>query len=98
VLDYSEPGLQLYGFYRTPALDCFVNWSESRVLSISHESYKGWPYYLNSGSLLNITYTVKPQGSAVQLVVDEGHQGVPQSVLNDPAYRYNVWSWNLIEG
>jgi hypothetical protein len=40
VLDYSEPGLQLYGFYRTPALDCFVNWSESRVLSISHESYK----------------------------------------------------------
>jgi hypothetical protein len=47
---------------------------------------------------LNITYTVKPQGSAVQLVVDEGHQGVPQSVLNDPAYRYNVWSWNLIEG
>ncbi|KAG7574052.1 Zinc finger RING-type [Arabidopsis suecica] len=98
VLDYSKPGLQLYGFYRTPALDCFVNWSESRVLPVSNDSYKGWPYYLNRGTLLNITYTVNPQGSAVQLVVDEGHQGSPQSVLNDPAYRDTAWSWNLIQG
>nr|AAC27171.1 hypothetical protein [Arabidopsis thaliana] len=40
-LDFSKPGLQLYGFngQSTPS-GYFVNWTESRVLSVSQNSYK----------------------------------------------------------
>lgn len=40
-LDFTKPGLQLYGFNgeSTPST-YFVNWTESRVLSVSQNSYK----------------------------------------------------------
>ncbi|KAL0862485.1 hypothetical protein Bca101_041603 [Brassica carinata] len=67
----SGSGLQLFGFYTSPRVDV-ANWSESRLVSLSHRSYEGWPYYLNEGGSLNISYNVKPEGSSVRLVVDEG--------------------------
>lgn len=129
-LDFSKPGLQLYGFngQSTPS-GYFVNWTESRVLSVSQNSYKaglrflrifivlfwvlaietkdlifvyifcqnlfsaliivvevsfrliflnwfcfsqGWPYYLNRGTHMNISYNILPKGSAVRLVITEG--------------------------
>ncbi|XP_010517110.2 PREDICTED: uncharacterized protein LOC104792619 [Camelina sativa] len=99
-LDYSKPaGIQLYGFYGSPPLNHLVNWSESRVLPVSHDSYKGWPYYFNRGTFLNITYTVKPEGSAVELVVEEGSQGISPSSLNEITFHRDfAWSWNLIHG
>ncbi|KAL1193642.1 E3 ubiquitin-protein ligase APD1 [Cardamine amara subsp. amara] len=96
-LEESKPGLMLFGFSKSPSLDVYVNWSESRMFTISN-SYKGWAYYLNQGTTLNISYNVKPQGSSVQLVVDEGIQEVSQSLLNNPTYRDTYWSWNLIQG
>ncbi|XP_010507607.1 PREDICTED: uncharacterized protein LOC104784252 [Camelina sativa] len=39
-LDYSKPGLMLYGFYGSPSLSSVVNWSESRVLPLSQNMYK----------------------------------------------------------
>ncbi|XP_010505437.1 PREDICTED: uncharacterized protein LOC104782255 isoform X2 [Camelina sativa] len=97
-LDYSKSGLQLYGFYGSPPLDLFVNWSESRVFPLSHDTYKGWPYNFNEGSSMNISYRVKPEGSAVQLVVNEGSQGISRTFWEESAFHYNALSWNLIEG
>ncbi|KAG2289827.1 hypothetical protein Bca52824_049431 [Brassica carinata] len=34
----SEPGLQLFGFYASPPV-AVMNWSESRLESVSHRSY-----------------------------------------------------------
>lgn len=34
----SEPGLQLFGFYASPPV-AVMNWSESRLVSVSHRSY-----------------------------------------------------------
>ncbi|XP_013752199.1 E3 ubiquitin-protein ligase APD1 isoform X1 [Brassica napus] len=69
----SEPGLQLFGFYASPPV-AIMNWSESRLVSVSHRSYgsQGWPYYLNKGASLNISLNVKPEGSSVRLVVNKG--------------------------
>lgn len=39
-LDDSKSGLELFGFYTSPPLDVVVNWSESRLASVSHNSYK----------------------------------------------------------
>ncbi|EOA27180.1 hypothetical protein CARUB_v10023281mg [Capsella rubella] len=97
-LDYSNPGLQLYGFYGSPPLDCVVNWSESRVLPVPHHSNKGWSYYFNQGTFMNISYRVKPQGSAVHLVVDEGSRGISNSFWDAPTYHNKFWWSNLIEG
>ncbi|KAL1193643.1 E3 ubiquitin-protein ligase APD1 [Cardamine amara subsp. amara] len=96
-LENLKLGLQLFGFISPPPLDVYMNWSESRLSTISHNSYKVWHYYLNKGTSLNISFSVKPQGSSVQFVVDEGKQGISES-LNDPAFRKTVWSWNLIQG
>ncbi|KAG2326487.1 hypothetical protein Bca52824_009215 [Brassica carinata] len=67
----SESGLELFGFYTAPHV-YVANWSESRLVSLSHRSYKGWPYYLNKGASLNISYNVKPEGSSVRVVVENG--------------------------
>ncbi|KAG7643526.1 hypothetical protein ISN44_As02g033260 [Arabidopsis suecica] len=100
-LDFSKPGLQLYGIngQSTPS-GYFVNWTESRVLSVSQNSYKGWPYYLNRGTHMNISYNILPKGSAVRLVITEviGMPFFYRSSLKDIAFRDTAWSWNLIQG
>ncbi|KAF8085309.1 hypothetical protein N665_0672s0025 [Sinapis alba] len=90
----SESGLQLFGFYASPLVDV-VNWSESRLVSLSHRSYKGWPYYLNEGSSLNISCNVKPEGSSVRLVVDKGSGVIQVNISKSESYHLNVVNPNL---
>ncbi|ESQ52476.1 hypothetical protein EUTSA_v10017777mg [Eutrema salsugineum] len=91
----SKSGLELFGFYRSPPLDV-VNWSESRLASVPHNSFKVWPFYLNKGASLNISYSVKPEGRSVRLVVNEGKAS--HSLLEEPAYQDTALSWNLVRG
>uniref|UniRef100_A0A0D3BQZ5 E3 ubiquitin-protein ligase APD1-4 N-terminal domain-containing protein n=1 Tax=Brassica oleracea var. oleracea TaxID=109376 RepID=A0A0D3BQZ5_BRAOL len=65
--------INVFFFYASPPV-AVMNWSESRLVYVSHRSYgsQGWPYYLNKGALLNISYNVKPEGSSVRLVVNKG--------------------------
>ncbi|CAN6831836.1 unnamed protein product [Brassica oleracea var. botrytis] len=63
--------INVFFFYASPPV-AVMNWSESRLVYVSHRSYGGWPYYLNKGALLNISYNVKPEGSSVRLVVNKG--------------------------
>ncbi|KAG2332544.1 hypothetical protein Bca4012_017885 [Brassica carinata] len=95
-LNDSKSGLELFGFYTSPPLDVVVNWSKSRLVSVSHSSYKEWPYYLNKGASLNISYSVKPEGSSVRLVVDEGTPSY--QLLEKHASQNTALSWNLIRG
>ncbi|CDY07747.1 hypothetical protein BRARA_C01923 [Brassica rapa] len=95
-LDDSKSGLELFGFYTSPPLDVVVNWSESRLASVSHNSYKEWPYYLNKGASLNISYRVKPEGRSLRLVVDEGTDSY--QLLEEHASQNTALSWNLIRG
>lgn len=95
-LDDSKSGLELFGFYASPPLDVVVNWSDSRLASVSHNSYKEWPYYLNKGASLNISYGVKPEGRSARLVVDEGPASY--GLLEKHASQNTALSWNLIRG
>ncbi|KAJ4906898.1 RING/U-box superfamily protein [Raphanus sativus] len=95
-LDDSKSGLELFGFYTSPPLDLVVNWSESRLASVLHNSYNEWPYYLNKGASLNISYSVKPEGRSARLVVDEGPASY--ELLEKHASQNTALSWNLIRG
>ncbi|CAH8325657.1 unnamed protein product [Eruca vesicaria subsp. sativa] len=95
-LDDLKSGLELFGFYTSPPLDVVVNWSESRLVSVSHNSYKEWPYYLNQGASLSISYNVKPEGRSARLVVDEGTASY--QLLEKHASQDTALSWNLIQG
>ncbi|KFK36716.1 hypothetical protein AALP_AA4G160300 [Arabis alpina] len=97
-LDDSRSGLELFGFYKSPPLDVIVNWSESRLLSISPRSFKGWPYYLNNGATLNISYSIKSEGSSALLIVDQVLRHFSDSLFEQPLYQKNALSWNLIRG
>ncbi|CAG7874272.1 unnamed protein product [Brassica rapa] len=93
----SEPGLQLFGFYASPPV-AVMNWSESRLVSVSHRSYgsQGCPYYLNEGASLNISYNVKPEGCSVRLVVDKVI--ATRWLWEEPPNYETALSLNLIQG
>uniref|UniRef100_M4CLP3 Uncharacterized protein n=1 Tax=Brassica campestris TaxID=3711 RepID=M4CLP3_BRACM len=91
----SEPGLQLFGFYASPPV-AVMNWSESRLVSVSHRSYGGCPYYLNEGASLNISYNVKPEGYSVRLVVDKVI--ATRWLWEEPPIDLTALTLNLIQG
>ncbi|KAL0862486.1 hypothetical protein Bca101_041604 [Brassica carinata] len=91
----SESGLELFGFYTAPHV-YVANWSESRLVSLSHRSYKGWPYYLNKGASLNISYNVKPEGSSVRVVVE--NEMTSHGLLEEPLFFLIRPPSNLIKG
>ncbi|ESQ52477.1 hypothetical protein EUTSA_v10016735mg [Eutrema salsugineum] len=94
-LDESVSGLELFGFYRSPPLDVVVNWSESRLAPVSHKSSKGWPFYLNEGASLNISYSVKPKGHSVRLVVGEGSGMIKVKISKSSSYYVAVANSNM---
>ncbi|OWM67116.1 hypothetical protein CDL15_Pgr000568 [Punica granatum] len=53
-LDDTKPGPQLYGFYKSPALDVLSNWSEAYNASVPADSHKA---RLESFDSLPIIYT-----------------------------------------
>ncbi|CAA7052170.1 unnamed protein product [Microthlaspi erraticum] len=96
--DSKAGGLQLFGFYEAPPLDVFVNWSEFRSVSVSRKSFKGWPYYLNKGSSLNISYSIKPENRWVRLVVEEAKGGFSKWLLSETGSNDETFSRSLIKG
>ncbi|KAK6943126.1 protein of unknown function DUF4793 [Dillenia turbinata] len=97
-LDQSKYGPVLYGFSEPPPLDVIANWSETLNVSLPSYSDKEWNYYLNWGSQVNISYTVKSSGSeSLILVIAQGDEGL-EEWLEDPSYPNITLSWNIIHG
>ncbi|XP_042481975.1 E3 ubiquitin-protein ligase APD2-like isoform X3 [Macadamia integrifolia] len=94
----SKPGPILYGFYKHPPLDVETTWSETRNISISPNDYKEWLYYLNEGSEINISYSVKSQSSSpLSLVIAKGKENLVEW-CEDPSYPNTTLSWNIVHG
>ncbi|KAI4369182.1 hypothetical protein MLD38_017659 [Melastoma candidum] len=96
-LDDTRPHPALYGFSKSPQLDVIRFWKRSHNASVSIDSHKEWIYYLNEGSLINISYSVKSPGSSIYLVLAQGTEGFSQW-LEDPTYPNITLSWNLVNG
>ncbi|KAI4378752.1 hypothetical protein MLD38_016188 [Melastoma candidum] len=96
-LDDTKPQLMLYGFSKSPELDVTTTWYHSHNASVPTDSHQEWIYYLNGGSQINISYSVKTAGSSVYLVIAQGSEGFSQW-LEDPTYPNITLSWNLISG
>ncbi|KAJ0089241.1 hypothetical protein Patl1_31340 [Pistacia atlantica] len=107
-LEGTKPGPQLYGFYNSPPLDVVTTWSESYGVSVPADSHKAnvqlvffchqkWIHFLNEGSQINITYSVKSPSSSVFLIIAQGNEGLAQW-LEDPTYPNTTLSWNVIRG
>lgn len=60
----------VYGFYENPSLDVFATSFEAYRTSLPANTNKQWIYYLNQGSQINISYSVKSSSSfAVVLII-----------------------------
>ncbi|XP_043726029.1 E3 ubiquitin-protein ligase APD2-like isoform X2 [Telopea speciosissima] len=93
-----KPGPVLYGFNELPPLDVETSWSETHNLSISFDFHKEWIYFLNEGSEINISYSVKSQSSSpLSLVIAKGKESLVEWI-EDPSYPNTTLSWNIIHG
>ncbi|XP_042514818.1 E3 ubiquitin-protein ligase APD2-like isoform X2 [Macadamia integrifolia] len=92
------PGPILYGFYKTPPLDVETSWSQTHNLSIPSDFHKEWIYFLNEGSEITISYSVKSQSSSpLSLVIAKGKESLVEWT-EDPSYPNTTLSWNIIHG
>ncbi|XP_059305372.1 E3 ubiquitin-protein ligase APD2 isoform X2 [Lycium ferocissimum] len=88
----------VYGFHENPSLDVFATLSEAYRTSLPANTNKQWIYYLNQGSQINISYSVKSSSSfALVLIIAQGSEGLAQW-LEDPSYPNTTLSWNIIHG
>ncbi|KAJ4970997.1 hypothetical protein NE237_004096 [Protea cynaroides] len=93
-----KPRPILYGFYKPPPLDVETSWSENHSISIPPDNYKEWIYYLNEGSVINISYSVKSNSSSpLYLVIAKGQENLNEWI-EDPSYPNTTLSWNIIHG
>ncbi|XP_065852976.1 E3 ubiquitin-protein ligase APD2 isoform X2 [Euphorbia lathyris] len=93
----SNPGLVLYGLYKTPSLNVVKPWSKFLNTSVPADSHKEWTYFMNEGSEINISYSVSPPGSSLFIIVAQGSEGLSQW-LEDPTYPNTTLSWNVVHG
>ncbi|KAG5515109.1 hypothetical protein RHGRI_036222 [Rhododendron griersonianum] len=110
-IDESKHGPMLYGFYETPPLDVEIAWSETHKASIQSNYHKAkipklpiftllleWEYFLNQGSKVDISYSVKsPSSSPLSLVIAQGRENLIEWI-EDPSYPNTTLSWNIIHG
>ncbi|KAI8523573.1 hypothetical protein RHMOL_Rhmol13G0084500 [Rhododendron molle] len=62
------------------------------------QSIKEWEYFLNQGSKVDISYSVKsPSSSPLSLVIAHGKDNLIEW-LEDPSYPNTTLSWNIIHG
>ncbi|KAH9736530.1 E3 ubiquitin-protein ligase APD2 [Citrus sinensis] len=61
------------------------------------QKVKEWIIYLNKGSQINISYSVKSPGSSVFLIIAQGNEGLRQWLF-DPTFPNSTLSWNVIQG
>ncbi|XP_010326077.2 E3 ubiquitin-protein ligase APD2 isoform X3 [Solanum lycopersicum] len=88
----------VYGFYENPSLDVLATSSEAYITSLPANTNKQWIYYLNQGSQINISYSVKSSSSfGLVLIIAQGSEGLAQW-LEDPSYPNTTLSWNVIHG
>ncbi|KAK6779728.1 hypothetical protein RDI58_021912 [Solanum bulbocastanum] len=88
----------VYGFYENPSLDVLATSSEAYRTSLPANTNKQWIYYLNQGSQINISYSVKSSSSfGLVLIIAQGSEGLAQW-LEDPSYPNTTLSWNVIHG
>lgn len=90
-------GLMLYSFHRPPPLDVETTWSETYNESLPAFTHAEWIFFLNKGSEINISYSVKSQGSVLFLVIAEGKENFIEWT-QDPSYPNITLSWNIIQG
>ncbi|CAL9758344.1 unnamed protein product [Musa acuminata subsp. burmannicoides] len=98
----AEEGLRLvptlYGFLEPPPLDVLTTWSENRNVSMPSNFHQEWIYYLNEGSQVEITYSVKSHGTyPLILVIAQGKDNLVQWIER-PSHPNTTLSWSLIHG
>ncbi|XP_008791207.2 E3 ubiquitin-protein ligase APD2-like isoform X2 [Phoenix dactylifera] len=94
----SENGPLLHGFRQPPPLDVSATWSETHNVSVPANFHKEWIYYLNKGGQVDISYSVKSEGSyPLTLVIAQGKENLLQWI-EDPSYPNTTLSWTLIHG
>ncbi|KAL7264295.1 hypothetical protein ACSBR1_002282 [Camellia fascicularis] len=97
-IDESKHGPMLYGFYEPPPLDTEITWSETYNAFIQSAYHKEWAYFLNKGSKVNISYSVKsPSSAPLSLVIAQGRDSLVEWI-EDPSYPNTTLSWNIIHG
>ncbi|XP_059660865.1 E3 ubiquitin-protein ligase APD2-like [Cornus florida] len=97
-IDESKHGAMLFAFYEPPPLDVEVTWSEMHKTVIQSSFHKEWQYFLNKGSKVDISYSVKsPNSAPLSLVIAEGRENLV-GWIEDPSYPNTTLSWNIIHG
>ncbi|XP_057983454.1 E3 ubiquitin-protein ligase APD2 [Malania oleifera] len=97
-LNGPKPGPLLYRFYKPPPLNVVTKWSDTHSASIPAELHKKWTYFLNEGSQINVSYSVKsPSSNSVILAIAQGDDDLIHW-LEDPSYPNTTFSWNIIHG
>ncbi|GLU18855.1 hypothetical protein SLE2022_351320 [Rubroshorea leprosula] len=93
-----NPGIMLYGFHKKPLLDIDISWTEIHETMVPLDFHKEWLYFLNKGSEVNISYSVKSSGSSpLSLVIAQGRENFLEW-LEDPSHPNTTLSWNIIYG
>ncbi|CAI9106975.1 OLC1v1006230C3 [Oldenlandia corymbosa var. corymbosa] len=88
----------LYGFDKPPPLDVKVKWSETHVTFVGPGDLKEWQYFLNKGSKVRISYSVKrPSSAALSLAIAEGRASL-FDWIEDPASPNKTLSGDIIHG
>ncbi|KAF8010610.1 hypothetical protein BT93_J1297 [Corymbia citriodora subsp. variegata] len=95
-LDESKDGPMLYGYTKPPLLDVETTWTETHNVSISANFHKEWIHFLNAGSKVHISYSVKSP-LPVSLVIARGRESLVEWI-EDPSYPNTTLSWNIIYG
>ncbi|RVW56570.1 hypothetical protein CK203_086727 [Vitis vinifera] len=97
-IDEPKPGPMLYGFYEPPPLDVENTWFETHDASVEANFHKEWIFFLNKGSEVDISYSVKaPRSSPLSLVIAQGRESLVEWI-EDPSYPNTTLSWNIIYG
>ncbi|KAJ8642469.1 hypothetical protein MRB53_019163 [Persea americana] len=92
------PGPMLYGFSRPPLLDVETTSSETHNVTVPINFHKEWIYYLNEGSQINVSYSVKSKSSyPLFLVIAKGKESLIEWTEN-LSYPNTTLSWNIIHG
>ncbi|CAK7331214.1 unnamed protein product [Dovyalis caffra] len=112
-LGEPKPGPILYGFYKPPPLDVEIIWTQkhnafvpmdfhkanlSLLLSFFYKTFQEWVLFLNKGSKVDISYSVKSlSASPLSLVIAQGTESLVEWI-DDPSYPNTTLSWNIIYG
>ncbi|KAJ6424827.1 hypothetical protein OIU84_025571 [Salix udensis] len=97
-LGKPKPGPILYGFHKPPPLDVEITWTQEHDAAVPKDLHKEWVLFLNKGSKVDISYSIKsPGASPLSLVIARGPESLVEWI-DDPSYPNTTLSWNIIYG